>query len=380
MEALKVMGDVRADCAIASPATSISGAPKPLAYVCLEAPREGQATHVHSKEIVEGLGRLGHQVHFFPAVKSGGHRPTLFYRVLASLLLQLRLVGKVGGYSAVYMRSHPLALPVALSCYLRGIPVVQEVNGTYADIYLAYPSVRFLRPIIDFVMRTQYRWAAGLIAVTPGLVDWLRDELGRATSKKIAFISNGANPDIFHPERQGSVPLPERYVAFVGSLVPWHDIEVILNALQQPCWPADVSLVLVGDCGDAPRVQAALSRHPNLIVAGRVPYEQVGGVLARSSSSGVAPLKLFEAIACGTPIIASHLPYQAELVLETGAGLLFPPGDAAGLARAVAEVHANPQRFAANSRSAAQIIRAEHSWKKRAEQTNAFLQDVLNDF
>jgi glycosyltransferase involved in cell wall biosynthesis len=241
-------------------------------------------------------------------------------------------------------------------------------------------------------MRTQYRWSAGLIAVTPGLADWLRDELGQA-APKIAFITNGANPDIFHPQRQAELPLPERYVAFVGSLVPWHDIEVMLDALQQPCWPADVSLVLVGDCGNAARVQAALARHPNLIVAGHVPYEQVGSVLARamaaiiaiadpekrSSSSGVAPLKLFEAIACGTPVIASHLPYQAELVRETRAGLLFPPGDASALARAVAEIHANLERFRASSQSAVQIIHFEHSWKRRAEQTNAFLQDVLKD-
>jgi glycosyltransferase involved in cell wall biosynthesis len=99
----------------------------------------------------------------------------------------------------------------------------------------------------------------------------------------------------------------------------------------------------------------------------------------RSSSSGVAPLKLFEAIACGTPVIASHLPYQAELVRETRAGLLFPPGDASALARAVAEIHANFERFRASSQSAVQIIHFEHSWQRRAEQTNAFLQDVLKD-
>jgi glycosyltransferase involved in cell wall biosynthesis len=60
--------------------------------------------------------------------------------------------------------------------------------------------------------------------------------------------------------------------------------------------------------------------------------------------------------------------------------LLFPPGDASALAHAVAEIHANLERFRASSQSAVQIIHFEHSWKRRAEQTNAFLQEVLKGF
>lgn len=365
--------------------------PAVLGYLCLEAPREGQASYVHSTEIVKGLEERGIKVEYL-APGYGWPRPSLLHRMLGSFSIQLEFVRRLRNYKAVYLRAHPAAFPTALACRLRGVPVVQEINGTFQDVYLAYPPIRRIRKLFEFAMRRQYAWAKGLIVVTPSLVDWLRDTLG-TSMPPTRVVTNAANTELFNPDRRTDLTLPERYTVFVGAQTAWHDLDVLLAALDDPAWPKDVSLVLVGDCGNAERVKAAASTHRNLVVTGRIPYKDVGGVLsgataviiaiadpdARSRSVGVAPIKLFEAIASGAPVIANDLPFQAELMRETGAGLLFQTGDAAGLARAVAEVAASEEHFRASSRSAAAIAQRDHSWKKRAEQTHAFLLELLRE-
>ncbi len=366
--------------------------PEGIAYLCLETPREAQASHIHSKEIIAGLRSLDVQTDFLALEMAGeGRQQTgVWRRILGALALQLKLVRKLHQYRAIYVRAHPLAFPIVLICKLWGVPVIHEVNGTFEDIYLAYPRAGLARPIVDAFMRRQYRWSTGLIAVTPGLADWLRESLAES-APRIGVITNGANTDMFHPQRKSELPLPARYVVFVGAQVPWHDTDALLEAMDHHEWPESVSIVLVGDAGDAARVRTAASRSPRIFIAGRLSYSDVGGVVAqamaavipisnpakRSSAAGAAPLKLFEALACGTPVIVSDLPYQADLVREMDAGLVFPVGDAPALARAVAAIDSNLEEFRAKSRSVAKVVHERHSWTMRALETKTFLQEVL---
>jgi glycosyltransferase involved in cell wall biosynthesis len=360
-----------------------------LGYLCLEAPREGQASYVHSTEIVKGLEERGFDIDYV-APDHGWPRPSVWRRTLKSLAIQSDFVRRLRNFHVVYIRAHPLAFPTVLACRVQSVPVIQEINGTFLDVYLPYPRMRRIRGLFEYVMRKQYAWADGLIVVTPSLADWLRDLLdGDLPPTKV--ITNAANTELFNPDRKTDLDLPQRFAVFVGSQTAWHDRDVLIAALDDPAWPKDVSLVLVGECGNAEDVQAALATHPNLVVTGRIPYNDVGGVLAkamavivaiadpdgRSRSVGVAPIKLFEAIASGAPVIANDLPFQTEIMRETGAGLTFKTGDAAGLANAVSEVAANEEHYRVRSRAAAATIGNEHSWQKRAEQTHIFLLDVL---
>jgi glycosyltransferase involved in cell wall biosynthesis len=92
-----------------------------------------------------------------------------------------------------------------------------------------------------------------------------------------------------------------------------------------------------------------------------------------SAQSGLSPLKLYESMASGVPVIASDLPGLGDAVRAHDCGLTFAPGDAAGLARCVAEIAADPvraRRMGANGRAAAVAL---YSWDARAGQT----EDVL---
>ena len=81
---------------------------------------------------------------------------------------------------------------------LFGIPLVHEVNGTYGDLYVAHPGARHGRRFLDAMQRRQFRWAAGVICVTPQLAQWVKNEIENRPIP-VATIPNGANVELFSP-------------------------------------------------------------------------------------------------------------------------------------------------------------------------------------
>jgi glycosyltransferase involved in cell wall biosynthesis len=79
----------------------------------------------------------------------------------------------------------------------------------------------------------------------------------------------------------------------------------------------------------------------------------------------ISPLKLFEAMAAGRPIIASNLPSIREIVDHGRTGLLVPPTDLVAWERAIEKLRANPAlaiELASNARRAVE----QFSWRSRA--------------
>jgi len=90
------------------------------------------------------------------------------------------------------------------------------------------------------------------------------------------------------------------------------------------------------------------------------------------------PLKLFETLACGIPVIVSDLPGQADLVRAGRCGLVIPGNDPAALARAVAQLAAAPDEAREMGRRGAALVRAEHSWRARAIEIDKVLRACLS--
>lgn len=356
--------------------------PLRLAYLSLETPRPGQASQTHIDEIITGLKACGWQAELF-ATRSGGAstRSSFLRRLLDYGRVQFSLARRLREFDVVFVRSHFMALPLTLWASWREMPVVHEINGKPADIGVTYPGLKLLSPIFSWLYQAQYRTAAYLIAVTPGLVDWVAIFSGH---RRAALVSNGANTDLFKPEGTPS-PIEGRYVIFVGGLVAWHGIDTMLAALQNPAWPADIKLVIVGDGIERGKVEAARA-NPRLLWLGRQPYKAVPPLLRGAlaalcviedqegrSASGVAPLKLFEAMACGVPVIVSDLPFQAETVRSAEAGLIVPPGVPESLAEAVRTLAEQPDEARAMGAKGASHAATTASWQQRAKELDAIL-------
>jgi glycosyltransferase involved in cell wall biosynthesis len=356
-----------------------------LLYACLERIVPGTAAATHVREICEGLTRRGVSVELL--AEEGGRRG-------GGLADQLRRYGRVLGAAClalprsdvVYLRSHFAGYPLALLARLLGRPVIHEINGAYDDAFVTHPGFRRVRGLLSAMQRAQYRRARALVAVTPNLAAWGAREAGHG---RVHVVTNAADTARFRPDG----PRAERarpYALFFGGLVRWHGVDTMLAAAALPDWPGGLDLVIAGPIVDrslAPLIEAA---PPRVAWIGPQPQEALPALIRGAaaclvpisdpsgrSSHGVMPLKLFEALACGTPVVATDLAGQADLVRAGGCGLVVRPDDPEALARAVADLASDPEGARRMGEAGARLVAAEHSWDTRAEETYRILEEIM---
>lgn len=155
------------------------------------------------------------------------------------------------------------------------------------------------------------------------------------------------------------------YALFLGRLVPEKGLPVVLEAWARHA--PGLPLRVAGDGPQAELATAAASQQPDVMYLGARPRDEARALIERASLLifptlwyEAFPMVLVEAMAAGTPVIASRLGATAEIVEHGRTGLTFAPGDAAALAAAVREANA-PERRSALSRGARQAFLSRYT-------------------
>jgi glycosyltransferase involved in cell wall biosynthesis len=172
-----------------------------------------------------------------------------------------------------------------------------------------------------------------------------------------------------------------RLAVYAGHLYGWKGAQVLARAAA--LLPAGWEVAIVGGTDlDLSRFRAEFGAVKNLRIVGRVPHGDVPRFLRAAdvavlpnlaedalSARYTSPLKLYEYLASGTPVVASDIPSLRE-TLSPETAILVPPGDAAALAAAVASV---PDDASSADRAArGQKIARAASWTSRAESVASF--------
>jgi len=89
------------------------------------------------------------------------------------------------------------------------------------------------------------------------------------------------------------------------------------------------------------------------------------------------PLALLEAMACGLPVVATQIAGVADVVEDGVSGLLVPPGYAAALAQAMADLLADPTRRAAFGAAGLEIVRRNYSFERVDRELGALYARLL---
>ncbi|HEX4947834.1 MAG TPA: glycosyltransferase [Blastocatellia bacterium] len=224
-------------------------------------------------------------------------------------------------------------------------PVIVTARGSDITRNKHYPHIR---PLLSDVMRS----ATQLIAVS----EELRDDfiaLG-ATPEKVHVIPNGIDTETFYPMSQAEakaqlgLAAADRWLISVGRLDRNKGQWLILEALKKiglsELRQRRIKLALIGQ-GEGHASLAAISRAAGFddIVhfAGQLSPEKIctwynaADVKILASSREGSPNVVLEALACGTPVVASHAGRNAAVIEEGRNGLLFPIEDAESLQRAL---------------------------------------------
>jgi glycosyltransferase involved in cell wall biosynthesis len=363
-----------------------------LLSVSIEEVTPGTAAGTHVRELAAALARQGAMVEVVAPPTDGPPPRSVLSRLVRIARTLMQAASRLPQQEVLYLRAHPLLWPLARLARLRSIPVVQEVNGREADIFLTHPWARPMARMLIAMQRAQYRDASAIAAVTEGLAAWVRGLPG--VNGRVGRVANGVNTGVFAPGAPRAKELPEApYAVFFGGFHRWHGIGTILDAVRDPAWPAPVRMVFVGEGPEAPLVDAAAAE-PQLagrvVRFGRLDQPSLASIVSNSVGSlviiensggkaetGLAPLKLFESLACGVPVVVSDQPSMADFVRNARCGLVVPERDPAALASAMADLAADHERAAAMGKRGREEAVARHSWDVKAAELLAFLAPLL---
>lgn len=266
------------------------------------------------------------------------------------------------GCDVVYVNEH-LALLHVLAAKLRGVPTVIRimVDGSWeiahrkgwcdGDGIVEFQTKRYGWKVrlTRCLQRRWWKWCTHIISCSEFLRQILIQSHG-VPGEKVQRIFNGyhgpAVGDVreTRAEAQAALQLApgRRYVLTICRLMVWKRVDVILEALAQ--LPEDVSLLVAGD-GHMEAEWKALAERLGLgeraIFLGNVPHERIplyiraADVFVLNSEYEGLSHTLLEVQALGTPMIASGVCGNPEVVEDGVNGLLVEPGDVAGLRAAL---------------------------------------------
>lgn len=294
-------------------------------------------------------------------------RGPLPLRYLKAFFAVLREAGKA---DVVYVNEH-LALLHVLAAKLRGKPVMirimvdgaWEISHRYGwcggdDINVFQTrnygwKVRLTR----FLQRRWWKWSDHIISCS----EFLRQILVRnyaVPGDKVQRVFNayhGPDPDSLRMTPQearkelGLEP-SRRYLLTICRLMVWKRVDVILEALAR--LPEDVHLLIAGD-GDMEQPWRELAQRLGVAhrahFLGNVPhrlipqYIRAADVFVLNSEYEGLSHTLLEVQALGTPIVASAVCGNPEVVIEGETGLGVQPDDVAGLQRAIERYLQSPE-------------------------------------
>jgi len=226
--------------------------------------------------------------------------------------------------------------------------------------------------------RRQILWAAKRADAIITVCNALRDEVvGMGIdSERVVSLRNGVDLELFRPIER--TPNDMFTLLAVGHLVPVKAQDLIIGAL--PLLPG-VRLVLAGDGPDRAKLEALardLKVTDRVTFLGAVPQAQLRGhygnadaLVLSSSREGWANV-LLEAMACGTPVVASRVYGTPEVVAAPEAGVLMAERSCQGVADAVNALRANYPDRAATRRYAERF-----SWDDTTEGQLRLFGEVL---
>jgi len=245
------------------------------------------------------------------------------------------------------------------------------------------------RAFLTLMMPRFLQHARGVIAISESTRrDMLRHY--RVDERKVHVIYGGVAPR-FQPATQDDIAqvrqkhgLPERFILAVGTIEPRKNLVGLLEAYRSLLdRGSNVGLVIAGRTGW--RSESFFERLAALRVAERVtllgPFPDAelpalysaADVLAFPSLYEGFGLPVLEAMACGTPVVASNTSAIPEVAGE--AGILVPPHDVVALAGALERVLADAAlRADLRARGLAQAAR--FTWQRSAEATLALYRSI----
>ncbi len=303
-------------------------------------------------------------------------------------------------YDLLYATSPPLfvgAAALALS-RLRRIPMVFEVRDLWPETAVALgelSSPRFIR-WATWLEERCYSRAPRIVVVTKGIADRLLER--GIPHSKLALIPNGANVELFQPRPEAGrklrdeLELTERFVViYAGIHGVAQGLEDVLRAAAQLSHARHIHFLFVGD-GPCKADLVALKqdlRLDNLTMLDAQPREAIPAFLSAADVALVPlrrldvfkdalPSKMFDAWACGCPVILSIEGEAHRVLNQAQAGVFVPPECPDALAQTIHSLSRDSERSRAYGVNGRRFVEEHYSRQAQARELTHLLETIAS--
>lgn len=358
-----------------------------VAYLCADpgVPVFGtKGASVHVQEIVRSFRARGDEVTIYctrrgddvPGDLAGvriverkvqARTPAARERAVAEAARELAAHAASDGCDLVYERFALFSTAAADVARCSAAASVVEVNAPLIDEQRAH------RTLVDedaaLSAAADVLGAAGVAAcVSAPVAAWAAAH----GAPRVVVAANGVNTDRIRPPAERSDQRPLQ-VGFVGTLKPWHGVDVLIEAMSLLTRDVPATLVVVGDGPEGASLRAlARERGVDARFLGAVAPAGIPGVLARldvgvapypaDADAYFSPLKVYEYLAAGLPVVASRVGQIPEVVADGVTGMLVAPGSPPALAGALAALRDAPGERRRMGRAARTAAVERHDW------------------
>ena len=353
---------------------------------------------MHVLAVAEGLAALGHDVHVLAARGEGALPGPVTWTPMAPPLgakeLRWMMAGAVKriartfGPDVVIERYYNFGGEAIAAGAAVGATTVLEVNAPVVD----FPGSK--KALLDraLLVAPMRRWRERICARADLIVTPTASILPPGVDPgKIVELEWGADTERFRPGAPGAAPFRREaatLAVFAGAFRSWHGAIHLVRAIELLAGRGrtDIGAVLIGDGPERTAVEAAARSVRGVSVIGAIPHERMPAALA-GADIGVAPfdigahrplslgfywspLKLFEYMAAGLPVVAPAVGRIPQLVSHEREGILYDPGGPGALALALERLTDPALRGALGAAARARAVR-EYSWSAHCRKLEA---------
>lgn len=236
---------------------------------------------------------------------------------------------------------------------------------------------RGLKFIARYIRKKVFSQASGLIAVSPDMQAQLKSE--NIPEDRILLVPNGVDCDLFDPDMT-SLEVRTRFglidkvvVGYAGLFAAYHNLDFLIrttNFISQSI--PNIHFLLVGDIRDGELRDMAreLGIEDRFTITGRVPHIEVPLYLNAmdicvlpGTLPYMSPLKIYEYMAMGKPVIAPNGNSTTEtVIIPNKNGLLFEAGNENSLAKAIILLAKKPELMREMGAESRRFVKSNFTW------------------
>lgn len=321
----------------------------------------------------------------------------VFALYLALRMIVLGHLGRREAVDVIYARfSASVVLPLLLLRVLMPSTLLLFEINTPATISAAdhHRVARWISRMID---KTTLAFSSGAFVVTEELQSLLVEQHGSWVQGKVAVNANGVDPRRFRPlgdaravrsyrEAMGILP-GECMVGYAGKALPHHQLDLLARVIGEVS-EVPLRMVVAGNLDSICKSELEKLGRGKVTLVGEIPYERVplflnaADILAlphgpsHGSVLHQSPIKLFEYMAVGKPVVASRIGEMERVIRHDENGVLVGPNDVSELKHELMRLARQPELRQRLGKAARDTVTREYTWDHNAARVIAAIESL----